>query len=550
MLRKSFQLLLTVKEEKKSPMAQAEINILKNPRDKNFTTVLSSVVKTADEENVVPIFQSLLSIFNPKNTFKLTPRTGNSILSAILALMQRQSNSLKFISEGCLNNLPYGQQEYADIIFDIFSTLIKSDINVFDDENQYVEKFELQIAFNPQKALTIIAIHASNFKYIVHPWNLTDLLISQCDVFLSSNECSTYHLNLLSYLCNEFPVYRKHRTTQCWSLLSQLLDSEKTDILNQVYSILTKISHDNSEISKCFHFLPIERVVAHLNDPSLVESVLLFIGVCSTNFISYPDLIKTLIKISSTDPRAAMILMQLSNDESNALIMMSEDSWISRPSPSFLDTMKIVFCCLSHQKVRALASKSKRLLSLLVKASDTTKPSILLMILGICQKVPLSKSRVFEMNKYGLLKNIIRAANGAGDNIVSDKAMYEIFQIVANVAYVNELLEICKLASQDIIYHSDLYDVALLFILDAIKYEQCIQQLKSTNLIHHFFKLKTTQRKTSENPKNAKVIQQIIKRLDEIGAFDEVEDFEEEEEEEDEYEMSDFIEEESDDDSD
>ena len=89
------------------------------------------------------------------------------------------------------------------------------------------------------------------------------------------------------------------------------------------------------------------------------------------------------------------------------------------------------------------------------------------------------------MSKYGLLKNIFRATN-ANDNIVADRTMYMIFQCIAKVSYVPELLELSKLAADDIIKETDLYKEALDLVYEMLKHNECISQLKKIRLIQYF----------------------------------------------------------------
>ncbi|KAK8891925.1 hypothetical protein M9Y10_029147 [Tritrichomonas musculus] len=527
-------------------MSKSEISILSDIQNPKFDEQLRKFSSSTDGSNAFEVFNALLSNFDSKKKNRITNPIGIAILSAIAAIIQRPRNISIFISKGFLNNLPYGVEDYSDVIFDIFCICLKSDINVFDDENKYVTKFEKQISFNPHKALIIIAMHVSNFKYIAHPWCLSDLLISQFPVFLSSAELASSHLSLIEYLCSQFPTYRKHRTTQCWSLLSQLLESDIVDqkIIKQIYSILFTISSNNSEVKKCFHFLPVNRVIEHIEIPFLKEDVLSFIAINTKEFKSCTDLINILLVESRKNEKASLILMKLSEEESNALYLISDDNWFQYELPTYLDTLKIVYCCLDHSKVRMLASKSKRIIPLLIKSSKKTLLSIIVIILGIIQKLHLSKHMVSEMSKYGLLNNIIRTTNSNKDNAVSDKILYRIFSAIAEISYANELLKLFVLASEDIVYQSELYEEALNFVVKAVRYKECVNNMKSTKLFDYFKHIKNNMhniKKDKEIQRNIETIQQIISILDEAHEFDDMrsdendDDYYEGEEEEEEY---------------
>lgn len=514
-------------------MSKSEIIILSDPKNPRFGQTLVKYSRVTDNSNANEVFNALLSNFDKK----ISQATGTAILSAVTSIIQRSGNANIFISKGFLNNLPYGDENYSDIIFDIFYICIKADINVFDDVNKYVGKFEKQISFNPRKALIIIAIHVSNFQYIAHPWLLSDLLISQFQIFLSSSELASFHLNLISYLCNQYPTYRKHRTAQCWSLLSQLLESELVDqtICKQIYQILFSISNNNSEVKNCFQFLPIKKVVEHIKNPSLKSDVISFIAINAEEFKSCNDIIKALLIESRKNEKASLILMKLAEDESNALLLFSDDIWLQDKLPTYLETLKIVYNCMAHTKVRKSINKSKYIFPLLIRASKTTQLSVITMILGVIQKLRLSKSIVSDLSKYGLLNNIIKATNSNKDDPNSDKILYRIFGYIASIDFVQELLKLIDLSSEEIILKSDLYEEALSFIFEAVKHKQFTDNLKSTELVGYFKQIKLNQhniKKDKKVQKNIQIIEQIIKILDQFHLFDEDEDDEYYEEEE------------------
>ena len=484
-----------------------DIESLLNPRDRKFIASLKNASLFADYTNAEAIFKAVLSHFDPNRD--ITKKTGISILQTIAAIMQRPKCTSIFISSKCLLRLPYGQFDYADLIFDIFRIAYQTEFDFF--EKDVVERFSMQIQFNPRKALTLIALYAQQFEYIRFPYGLLDVLINHYSAFLFS-DCASNFLSLLSFLCTEYPDYKKNRSQKCWTLLAQYIASAEGTLVKQAFDVLFEISIDNDLINSCFSFLSVPHVIHHLKDPYLRDEVISFVAVCADQFQS-AELISALIEEARTDTRAALVLMKLVEQEENAIFIMTDDYWMHEQLPTYLDTMKIVFTAIEHKRALKLAQKSKRIVPLLIKASDTTKIAVFVMILGIIQKINLTKKRVMEMSKYGLLKNIFRATN-ANDNIVADRTMYMIFQCIAKVSYVPELLELSKLAADDIIKETDLYKEALDLVYEMLKHNECISQLKKIRLIQYFKRI----RKDEDLDERAKQIISILRK--QIPRFD------------------------------
>ncbi|OHT14714.1 hypothetical protein TRFO_02962 [Tritrichomonas foetus] len=480
-------------------MNETEIEYLANPKDRHFIRTLKNAAEIADSSNAEPIFQALLSNFDKKN--KISTKTGHAILYAIASILQRPKCADVFVSSNFILDLPYGNPDYANIIFDIFHIVCKSDIDIFDDP--VVEKFTQQISFNPTKSLTLIANYALHFEYIRHPYSLLDVLINKYNVFLFS-ECASQFISLLSYLCTEIPDYRKNRSQKCWTLLAQFIEVGEATLVKQAFNELFAISKDNELIHSCFSFLKVQQVVRHLKDKYLRDEVLSFIAVCADQF-SNSDLISALVEEAKSDTKAALVLMKLVSQEGNAIFLLTDDAWMQEELPTFLDSLKIVFAALNHKKAQKIASKSRRLIPLLIKASETNKLQVIVMILGILQKIELSDKKIQIMSKYGLFKNVIRVTDALHSD-VADKVMYSIFECVSKTGYTAELLALANLASGDIIKGSELKNEALLLVRQMVKYTECIKQLEKEKLIRYFKKIRD-QKQIDE------ISQQIIKTL-------------------------------------
>lgn len=456
-----------------------DFRILSDPSHPKFIQHLQQAPDFIDESNAAKFFNTTLSHFSKKKGLSID--IGISILVTILNVIQSPSINLFFIDNEFARSLPFGISEYGDFIFDILYFLIQQEIDFFDDD--LAKKFSQQISFSPIKGLTILSYYAQQFDKIESPYPMLDILFTQKQNFLNSSTVIQY-ISLLSYLCVNVETFRKDRSIECFNCIAQTLTQTSVESLKTSYGALICISNLNPKCQspEIASKLPVQSITTHLQtkDEDLLNTVLSFLLVYDVNDLR---LLSQLVK--SSNEKAALVIMKLCENPDNASFIATNDSWLKNPALPKIDLLKIFYCILKHRNVRKAISASQHFLTTLVNASKNSSLDELILILGILKQMPLSVKKVCALEKKNFFSNIMDSANKLNSE-QSDRARYNIFEIIAQFNFTKDMPQLCSYASTEIMDDLPLASEAYRLILQLCKYEECIDEMRKMDLIHFY----------------------------------------------------------------
>ena len=451
-------------------MSDIDFDALANAGNRRFLAELRALdlLDNLSDDTVIKLCATLLSNFKRP----ISKSAGNAILTIVAKFLMEGKITAVFIAEQMWKLLPYEKEDFADGVFDIMMILVvqKPDFAVL----EFTDLFEKQIPLNPLKAITILARYAQKFNEVTEPFSLLDLLIIKFDIF-KQRETVIQCLALCTYLCRQFDEFRAERAEHCWIKICKLTrEEEDIEVLKSCYGALFGIS----SVANCRTGLSIRAATEHLAIPELTEAVLPFLIVCS-DVLEGEDLIETLLEMAERDDRATLLLMRMCEQEKNAKMVASMDSWLDRPLPSYLDTLKLIYTVLGRLPTKektALVTKDEFVTTIKLGAQNGGL-SNLSMIYGIIQRMVLTKKRVARFAREEVFSAFCLSSHDA-NSVASDRPMYRMFKLVARVAEVPELATVTVLAAKDLALGGELTGDAVQFLAEASKYASCLERME------------------------------------------------------------------------
>ncbi|OHT08668.1 hypothetical protein TRFO_22754 [Tritrichomonas foetus] len=481
-------------------MSEIDFDIIGNPSHSDFINQIQDAPELVGIENVSRFFDVALSNFTKKRT--VTHKRGKAILIAVITILQNNTYRSIFIDNGNLLSLPYGIEEYADLIFDLLHIFVTQDSYVFD--SVLAEKLALQIPFSPSKSLILIAKYGEKFSSLEHPWDILDLLFYHSSKFVGKETAIDY-IKLLTYLCRRKERYNEYRSMQCFDTIAiAFLKSKDVEILKAAYCSLISISNksDKCRSKECLDRFPINSVLSHLqsSNEDLVSHALQFL---LSYELTNDKILAQLIKLNTTS--ATLALMKLCENQKNALYMANNDSWLKYALPTTLESLKLIYCLLNHKQIQKKFISSQNFLNFLVLSSNNASKEILVLILGILKQLPLTSQKITELEKKKFFSNIVQSADNCNCEL-SDQARYNIFEIVAQYQYTKELIGVCECAVTEILEMESLSSEAFRLVLLLCRYPECVRVMRKDGLVDFY----TKHMKNSKMKKRAQIFLETI----------------------------------------
>ena len=477
-------------------MTQVDFNILSDPSHKNFQDQVENARAIVDPKNVEKYFEVATSQLTSKKKIPLS--SGKSLLISMITILQNSANREVFLNNEFILQLPYDNKDYADLIFDLYFTLVSQDPDFFDEHIK--DKFQQIIKFNPEKALVIIAKYGEKFGSMENPWDVLDLLFYQAEHFYGEETIINY-ISLLTYLCRKKNDYNVYRSTKCFLKLSNLLGYRDPDVIKAIYGALISISNNSAKCktSDIVSKLPIDLIVGNLQSDNVEirNAAMQFLLIYE---LSNEKILQQLLDMK--DKKATLILMKYSENQKAAMFLANNDKWMKTPLPNITESLKLVYCILNHRSVRKKVSSSQNLTTFLILASKDAGQVELTLILGIFKQLSLSQQKISELEKKQFFKNIVRSADKCNCE-QTDQVRYNIFEIASQYKYTREMSGVCKCAVTEIIENESLSEEAYNLLLVLCKYPECVKIMKNDGLVDYY----------SKRTKNSKIKRQAQKLL-------------------------------------
>lgn len=462
-------------------MSSINTAILSNPSHPKFIPYIQEAPELVDVTTVTKFMNTVLSNFRKKKE-DLPAIKGKAILISIISLLQNPTYNSMFIENGYVHKLPFNEKVYADSIFDLFHTLITQDYDIFDERLAF--SFSQQIPFSPLKALVLIAKYGEHLDKISYPWYLLDLLFSCKKNFI--RDTAIQYISLLSYLCVKKDNFRSDRSIQSFDSVADLLNHKDPEVIKTAYGALISITRINPKCQNQEYArkIPIQSLISHLQskDEGLIFDALSFLLVYE---IDDDSILQQLVKMKNQ--RASLVLMKYCENQEKATFLVSNNSWLKNPAQNRLECLKLIYCLLRHKDLQRTLSSSQNFISFLVSASKNTNLNEFILILGILKQIPLSSQKVKELAEKKFFTNIIQSANQCNSE-QADRVRYNIFEIVAQYIFINELPVVCRSAVTEIIDNCTLSAEAYRLILQLCKYSQCVKVMKDLKLVAYYEK--------------------------------------------------------------
>ena len=454
--------------------------ILENPSHPEFIRQLKFSTYRVSTSQLTNFFKILLNHFN----FRIHSKIGNEILLSICKILSINEESISiFIQAHYSLMLPFGQKEFRLQLLDLLFILVKKNPETFIESLSI--KFSTLVPFEPKKCLIIISIFSQNFENLREPFPMIDILFRQSDYFRSI-ECADDYISLLIWLLQKSPTFRKQRIQHCWTYVCDMLNLSNIAILNTCYYGLCKISEVDKDSIKELGY-PVSAVAKHILRRPLRNAVmsLLMRYPPSSDTRHMIDLLLSLIKVSEEDNKAILLLMGLSMDGMNALLLLQNPEWMIKPLPQTLDTMKLFCILLLHPELREVLIKPDITIDFFKSLLSINSIGISSAISTIMRKLPLTQDFIGKLSDSGFLGLYFSTVLEHEDEEILLSAL-RLLDTIARIRYVRELSEMVDTLVRLIKESNNLSTAAASVSIDLCKYPKCAKLFKSKRLNEYF----------------------------------------------------------------
>ena len=462
------------------------LKLLEDPNAEDFCKCLKHSVLKLSKSDLPDYYKTLVSHFNGR----LHTKAGNEILLTICKTMKDKESIDIFAEEKLIEYLPFEQPEFRTQLLDLLYILVKNVPDVFTSE--IAGKLSLLVPSEPRKCLLIIAYFAQQFENVREPFPMVDILFRQADYF-KSIECADDYVSLLVYLLH-FESFKEARIKHCWTYVCDMLTLSNVAILNTCYYGLCAIAEVDGEAIRDVGY-PVPAISAHVRRRPLQAA-------CLSLLMRYPpssdkkhmsSILLALIDVAQEEEKAALLLMGLSMDINNALILLQNPEWMTKSLPKTLTTMRLFCIIMLHEELRDLIIQIPNTIDFFRSLLSENSVGMCNAICTMLRRLHLTPEFVVQLSESGFLGSYFSSVleNENSDAILS---ALRLLDTISRVKYVPELSEMVDTIIRLIKGTSDLSLAAASVAIDMCKYPKCAKLFKVKRLCDFF-------KQPIENPK-------------------------------------------------
>ncbi|OHT13054.1 hypothetical protein TRFO_03474 [Tritrichomonas foetus] len=470
--------------------------ILSDPDSPDFLDELKKSPQLVKEVNAPRYFETLLSLFAQIPSRPI----GKTIMKVLYEALSRDSILEIFASQQFALSLPYSPKYYLDEILDILYLIVTRVPNTI--TSSLSQKFETLIRHRGKKTLMLIMFYSQHFNSLSDPWPIIDLLFIGSDRFSAFDTASQYVM-LLSLLIQSFPEFRANRCQPAWQIISQLLTTEENnEIIRFSYEALAGIeSVDKS--NKVDYTLATKHLrVSDLQ--SSVLSLLLLAPIEEKAILNNHQLIINLVKSATKNVKATLILMNLCTTIPEVNEALSSDSsWIKRPLPTFIDTLRLFLVFYKH--IKGTDYELPHEFSDMIIQINGIKGEVATNLMAIVlRKIELNQTVFDDLCNSQFFENFIKRGN-------DDKSFYNYLLMadtIGRFSYTSDLISYCPLIYDAIEKKTEMFAEACQVGINLCRHNQLKKEFKKIGIVY-LLHSKLTEELTRKHAKR------FLKALDE-----------------------------------
>ncbi|OHS96667.1 hypothetical protein TRFO_09822 [Tritrichomonas foetus] len=511
-------------------MKKRNLHGLNNPNDEFFIEELAKIPTTLKEEDSYSFFKHILSLFA---STKITNDVGNEILLTICKLLTLENHLQIFIDNCFVSNLPLDNFLLIDNILNILDILASKNPSSITRE-----ALEPIARRSPYKTLFLLAKMAQKEPLLQNDNNLNQKnsknnsksnskntsknnrkdynyeeedesdeknfsLIEKLDwislLFESESfkrpECAENFISLLVYLLDNSDSFYREFSRKVWMTICSLLQSQNDNIIKYAYVSLCYLI--DNEI--CSHStLPFSLIANHLSKISLQKSAFSLLIRCNFQRMKSPELVKILIQHATSNKKATLVLLRLSQTENGVDLLINNSSWMGTGLPDKLTTMNLFCNVLLHKEQReSLATKTRDVVNFLSSAfsiEDEKNPNLDTIVVSvlctILRRIPFDENLVKQLSRHKFLTAYFGRTTRQDTPRNAIYALH-VINLVADCCYTKELSQVIDFLIHSIKKNDDNSNFALLTAANLCKYKECVEKLKEKKIVKYILDLDT-----------------------------------------------------------
>jgi len=451
------------------------ISLFKDIDNIEFSKIVEQSYGDFEEKYVVESLECLTSFLNFSSSHKNIIYVIDSLCKSLEFPLFREI----FEKNGFISKIPFEKVELQPHIFDLLGIIAQFIPNSFNE--LFISRFKTVIRLYPRKCLIIIAYYSQEFNSIRNPYGILDLLFFESDSFCNA-ECGIDYVSLLVYLLRQYLPFRKERISQCWTYICDMLRLVDNSVITSCYYGLCAISEiDNSAI--CNIGYPSEPISYHLLNKEVQSSVLSFL-------MRYPpppkihhmkEIILSLLDISYEYENATLLLLALSMDIYNAMLLVQNPEWMSKGIPKILDTLRLFGVLMLHNDIRSALVQIPETIFFLKNLLSVNSIGVSNAICTIIRRLPLTTEFVLSLSQSGFLKIYFESAQDVDEYSVQLSAL-RVINTISKIRFVPEFIEVIDFVIYLIKNSKHLSIPASSVSIHLCRYPKCAKVFKAKKL--------------------------------------------------------------------
>ncbi|KAK8891427.1 hypothetical protein M9Y10_028636 [Tritrichomonas musculus] len=346
---------------------------LKDLTNQNYQQNFKLISDELTKRSILSFYDVLIKIFDCLKETNVKSKTEiyniKMILNQLCDIIKRPHFISRFISSHILNHLPFEHPEFIDDSIKVLTSAIE--VNANSVTKSFIPIFKPIIENFPKKVIPVYIDYIRNFESVYDPWPFLDSALQSyryISSYAQNNEqevtnekgndfiVSERYIFIFSYLCKNFPVYRKARCYNCSKYIMRMLPYIKGQSLIAAYSFLctfyqnsfyfkTENTNDEFSVIEIEYGAINEHLLGVKTDQTIAYAALSFIKLldkimCDENKMI--DLCKGLLRLAKTNADATLVLIQKIASTKNGYILLTQDQVIYRnPIPTYTNTFAL-----------------------------------------------------------------------------------------------------------------------------------------------------------------------------------------------------------------
>ena len=437
--------------------------------EQDFLGELANAEEFLDSTQSKAFFRIILSHFEetvPENI-------GTAILTTLSHVLSVKKHMDRFAGGSFALKLPFKQKNLTDPLLDLFFVIFTRCPELVTEDVAYA--FSPLIVRRPKKTLVLISIYCQFFDELENPWPLVDMLFNG-EQYFTNEECCADFLNLLTFLCREFPSFREGRYHECAEISTRCLKSDDVDVIESSYNCLATICSHKDDID-----VPVKQVRIHIRAKDVQESVINFLMVAPHFDCANAKFLKHLLKIAQDNVNATLVLMKIATDDEVAQMLVDDSRWMNADLPTPEDTFRLFLVVFSKKNLRNKISRTPEFVDVLQSLVDFKQVAMLIATCTILRRVKLTVELVKRLSSQTLIASFLETA----DEIGTPDATYAsilLCDTITKVCFTKEFTTFCEVLVETCESEDENFSKAVTLAIDFCQHEKCCNKLRKCRM--------------------------------------------------------------------